>query len=530
MKNMKNWKCAVGVTAATMLSAMMGVSAFAAEYDANNPPITATAQGQVMGFMDEDTYTFLGIPYATAERFEEPQTVEAWEGVRSAQTYGTVSPIPDQTSVGSDEMVWPHRYWIQNEDCMNLNVWTQSLDTEAKKPVLVFFHGGGYTNGSSVESSAYDGKNLSDYGDVVVVTVNHRLNVLGFLDLTAYGDEYAGSSNLGIKDLVASLEWVQENIANFGGDPDNVTIFGQSGGGGKVTTLMRTPAAEGLFDKAMCISGIAGGSAKEDEQKVAPLLLEKLGMEESQIDELKNVDYHDLITAATEAIGEVGLSWGPENDGEYILDDYCDWANDIPFIASTVFSEFDYNWMVEGPNKNEWTDEEAMEKLTEKYGDKAEAFAEEFQKVFPGRKLADAYFYDAYLSWAAISRQGVDGVLNDKFKNSNAPVYEYLFDYEAPVNGGTLAFHCCDLIYLFHNVDIPVVTRATGGDETAHKVQDEMASALVAFATTGDPSTEKLEWKPYTPDEKNIMVFSDDSSCKILNDEQLYTLAEEASK
>ena len=209
MKNMKNWKCAVGVTAATMLSAMMGVSAFAAEYDANNPPITATAQGQVMGFMDEDTYTFLGIPYATAERFEEPQTVEAWEGVRSAQTYGTVSPIPDQTSVGSDEMVWPHRYWIQNEDCMNLNVWTQSLDTEAKKPVLVFFHGGGYTNGSSVESSAYDGKNLSDYGDVVVVTVNHRLNVLGFLDLTAYGDEYAGSSNLGIKDLVASLEWVQ---------------------------------------------------------------------------------------------------------------------------------------------------------------------------------------------------------------------------------------------------------------------------------------------------------------------------------
>ncbi|MCI7813503.1 MAG: carboxylesterase family protein [Lachnospiraceae bacterium] len=520
---MKKWRCVVAATTAAMAT-MAAMPVMAAEYDANNPPIVTTEKGQLMGFMDEDTYTFLGIPYAQAERFQEPQEVEAWEGVKSAQTYGTISPIPDQTSVGSDEMMWPHRYWIQNENCMNLNVWTQSLDTSAKKPVLVFFHGGGYTNGSSVESAAYDGKNLSEYGDVVVVTVNHRLNVLGFLDLTAYGDEYAGSSNLGIKDLVASLEWVQENIEYFGGDPDNVTIFGQSGGGGKVTTLMRTPAAEGLFDKAICQSGIFGGTTKESEQEETARLLEQLGLDETQVDELKTMNYHDLIEAAQAA----GLSWNPENDGEYILDDYCDWANDIPFMASTVFSEFDYNWMVEGPNKNEWTEEESMARLTEKYGDKAEAIAEEFQKVFPGRNIADAYFYDAYLPWAAISREGVEGILNHKLENATAPVYEYLFDYEVPVNGGALAFHCCDLIYVFHNVDIPVVTRATGGDETAHKVQDEVASAIVAFATTGDPSTESLEWKAYTQDEKNIMVFSADSKCTILNDEQLYTLAAEA--
>lgn len=514
---MKKWKFAVGILACVGILAT-GVAA--AEFDANNPPIAQTTCGQVKGYMDEGTYAFLGIPYATAERFQEPQPVEPWEGVRSAQTYGTICPIPDQTSVGADEYVWPHRYWIQNEDCMNLNVWTQSLDTEAKKPVLVFFHGGGYTNGSSIESAAYEGKNLSAYGDVVVVTVNHRLNVLGFLDLTAYGDKYAGSFNLGIKDLVASLQWVHDNIAYFGGDAGNVTIFGQSGGGGKVTTLMRTPAAEGLFHRAICQSGLFSGSAKEDVQAYAPAILEKLGIDEANIDELKTIDYHTLITAATEA----GASWGPENDGEYILEDYCDWAADIPFMASTVFAEFNYNFTFDGPNKNDWTEEETMTYLTEKFGDKAEAIAEEFAKVFPDRPLADAYFYDANLAWAPISRAGVEAILDHKLETATAPVYEYLFDFEAPVNGGVLAFHCSDLIYVFHNVDIPVVSRATGGGEDAHKVQDTVADAILAFAKTGDPSTESLEWKPYTTEEKNIMWFKADSECTILGDEGLQAL------
>lgn len=519
MKKWKRWTAA-GVTAVMMVSALGALTAHAEEYDANNPPIAETAQGQVMGYMDDDTYAFLGIPYATSERFGEPQEVEAWEGVRSAQTYGPVCAIPEQTSVGADEMVWPHRYWIQSEDCQNLNVWTQSLDTEAKKPVLVFFHGGGYTNGSSIEGASYEGKNLSDYGDVVVVTVNHRLNVLGFLDLTAYGDEYAGTSNLGIKDLVASLEWVQKNIANFGGDPDNVTIFGQSGGGGKVTTLMRTPAAEGLFDQAICMSGVSGGITTEDAQSIAPALLEKLGLDESSVDELKTIDYRTLITAATEACSEVGVSWTPENDGEYILEDYCDWTNDIPFMVGSVFSEFNYSWQFDGPNKNQWTEEETMANLTEKFGDNAEAIAEEFQKVFPDKPLADAYFYAA----DGLGRTSVENILAGKLENTTAPVYEYLFYYEVPVNGGILPIHCLDLSFLFHNVDIPVVSRATGGDETAHKVQDEVASAIVAFATTGDPSTETLPWASYTAEEKNIMVFSEESACTILNDEQLCSL------
>lgn len=278
---MAKWKRAKAIAAVTMASAMvMTTPVWAAEeYDLNNPPVVDTEAGQLRGFMNEGTYTFLGVPYAQAERFQAPQKVEAWDGVRNAQSYGTICPIQNQTSVGSDEFVWPHRYWVQNEDCMNLNVWTQSLDTEAKKPVIVFFHGGGFTNGSSVESAAYDGKNLSEYGDAVVVTVNHRLNVLGFMDLSDYGDEYADSANLGVQDLVASLQWIQDNIANFGGDADNVTIFGQSGGGGKVNTLLATPSAEGLFDKAACISGFHPVMTKETNDQVVDKTLENLGLE-----------------------------------------------------------------------------------------------------------------------------------------------------------------------------------------------------------------------------------------------------------
>ena len=520
---MKKWKKALG---ATLLGCLLASEVLGMDFDSANPPVVEIAQGKLMGYMDGEVYAFLGIPYAKAARFESPRQPDAWEGIRSAQAYGPTCPVPEQTTVGTDEMVWPHRYWIQSEDCLNLNIWTTSLEKEAKKPVLVFFHGGGYTNGSSIEGVAYEGRNLSAYGDAVVVTVNHRLNVLGFSDLTGFGSKYAEASNLGIKDLVASLQWVQENIASFGGDPEAVTIFGQSGGGGKVTTLLRTPAAERLFARAVCMSGLFTGADGDDVRRVTTVMMEKLGLADKDVDALKTMPYDQLSRAAEEAATEVGvyLSWSPVNDGEYILEDYCEWAKEIPLMVGSCFSEFNYSFSAPGENKNDWTEEEITEHLTEKYGEKADAVAEAFAKVFPERTLADAYFYDAYLSWVPISRDGVEEILNHKLEMATAPVYEYLFDYEAPVNGGTLAFHCSDLIYFFHNVDIPVLTRATGGGEAAHKVQDTMASALIAFARTGDPSTDGLVWKPYTKEEKNICVFGEDSNCLILGDEELIRL------
>lgn len=517
----------LGVIAAASVT-MLSMPVMAADsYSLNNPPIVETEEGELRGLMDDGTFEFLGVPYAQAERFEAPQKLEKWEGVKNAQSYGAVCPIQDQTEVGADELVWPHRYWVQNENCLNLNVWTQSIDKEAKKPVVVFFHGGGFKNGSSIEGAAQDGKNLSEYGDVVVVTVNHRLNVLGFMDLSDYGDEYADTANLGIQDLVASLEWVQENIENFGGDASNVTIFGQSGGGGKVNTLLNTPSAEGLFSKAAVISGSKIIVDKETNDAVVDTTLEKLGLEKDQIGELKDMDYYTLINAAQEACTDLGTDWRPVADGEIVQEEMCDWANDIPYLASTTFSEFNYTWKFDGANKNEWTDEETMAHLTEKYGDEyADKIATEFQKVFPDRPLADAYFYDG-----ANYRPRVSALMDEKLETARAACYEYLFAYEAPVNGGVLPYHCNDLIYLFHNVDIPVVSVAVGGadNETTQKLQDTVADAFVAFAKTGNPSTETLEWKPYTNDEKNVMVFDKTSECKVLGDEQLCALMQEAS-
>ena len=282
------------LTAASVITGLLSIPALAGEdddYGPNNEPVVTVEQGKLEGFMNGDTFTFLGVPYAQAERFEEPQKPDSWEGIRKARAYGKTCLIPTQTEVGNDEAYWPHRYWIQGDDCQNLNIWTQTLDTEAKKPVMVFLHGGGYTNGSSIESAAYDGANLSDYANVVVVTLNHRLNALGFLDLSAYGGDLSGASNLGVKDLVAALQWIQDNIEQFGGDPENVTIFGQSGGGSKVLTLMHTPAAEGLFQKGICESGYLAPVSKEDAQNAAAATLEKLGISEDNAGEIKNVDY-----------------------------------------------------------------------------------------------------------------------------------------------------------------------------------------------------------------------------------------------
>src|ERR1700743_248536 len=244
------WAFAV---APVLVSAQTGTSPIVA---GDNVAIVKTESGTVKGYIHNGIYTYKGMPYAYADRFMEPTAPKPWQGVRSSMAYGPVCPIDATTSVNDVfEFPFEHDLGYTNEHCQNLNVWTKNRNDGKKRPVMVWFHGGGFTNGSSIEQPGYDGENLARKGDVVVVSVNHRLNVLGFLDLSAYGDKYKGSANAGLEDLVAALKWVKDNIANFGGDPDNVTIFGQSGGGGKVTCLMNSPMAKGLFQKAIVESG-----------------------------------------------------------------------------------------------------------------------------------------------------------------------------------------------------------------------------------------------------------------------------------
>ncbi len=311
-----------------------------------HPPVVKLKDGTLRGLKEGKTCSFLGIRYAEAERFGPPKSVQPWSGIKNAQAWGPVCPIPEQTTVGPDELVFPHRYWIANEHCQYLNVWTQNLTPAVKKPVMVWMHGGGFTNGSSIESYAYDGRSLSEFGDVVVVSVNHRLNILGTLDLSAYGPQYANSRYTGTADLVVALQWVHDNIESFGGDPGNVMIFGQSGGGGKVVRMMHMPAAKGLFHKVSAQSGGNNTYRTTDpaasikaQQTIAAHTLKNLNLTGDQIDKLKTVPYPALIAAGAAALRsaseELGrpLNWEVIADDHYVMREFCDWADGIPLMA-----------------------------------------------------------------------------------------------------------------------------------------------------------------------------------------------------
>jgi para-nitrobenzyl esterase len=496
-----------------------------------NPPVVQVKSGRLRGFRDGKTFTFLGIPYAEAERFEMPRAVKPWEGVRSAQTWGPVSPIPAQERAGADDFVFPHRYWLENEACQVLNIWTQNTGTSVKKPVMVWMHGGGFTNGSSMESYAYEGKNLSEFGDVVVVSVNHRLNIIGTMDLSAYGPQYENSRYTGMADLVAALEWVQENIAQFGGDPGNVTIFGQSGGGGKVMRLMHMPVAKGLFHKVIAQSGgglnyrtVEPAAALKRQQAIAAATLKQLGLDGPQIDRLKKVPYKDLILAATAASREVaqaaagtggpgGGGWEVIADDKYVMRDLCDWADTIPLMAGTVFSEMQGTLTRGDGRKNEWSQAEIDANLSKAYGEKKTQVAAEFQKAFPRKKVQDVLYF------ANGSRPTVKQTLAWKLEKSKTPVWNYLFAWEYPVNGGVTSFHCSEIAFAFHNVNEPHIARATGGGPAALALQDKVAGAWLSFAKRGNPG-----FTPWTAAEPNTMVFDTLSECRPLRDDQLITL------
>jgi para-nitrobenzyl esterase len=499
-----------------------------------HPPVVQVKDGKLRGFRDGNTYTFLGIPYAEADRFELPKPVKPWDGIKSAQVWGPVCPVPAMTEPDADAFVFLERYWVENEHCQYLNVWTQDIGpkVKVKKPVMVWMHGGGFTSGSSMEAYAYDGKNLSEFGGVVVVSMNHRLNILGTLDLSAYGPEYANSRYTGAADLVAALEWVHENIESFGGDPANVTIFGQSGGGSKVVRMMHTPAAKGLFHKVIAQSGgnvnyrdTDPATSIKAQQMIAAATLENLGLDRSQIDKLKKVSYPDLIAAGTAALqsaakelGRQRSSWDVIADDKYVMREFCDWAGSIPLMAGTVFSEQVGTLQRGDGRKNEWSQKEIDEHLTAAYGDKKDEVVAEFRKAFPRKKVQDVLYF------ANSARPGVKDLLARKLEKGKTPVYSFLFAYEYPVNGGITSFHCAEIAFAFHNLSQPQTRISTGGTPAAFTLQDKVSRAWIDFARTGNPRQPGLEWKPYTVQEPQTMVFDTVSESYALRDDRLVSL------
>jgi para-nitrobenzyl esterase len=547
MGNEMNRRQMLGTTTAVIGGALAGVTGnvFAQEKTGSpapaasaasgpnlNPPVVEIKGGKLRGIREGKTLSFLGVRYAEAERFGQPRPLQPWTGVKNAQVWGPVCPSPEQTTVSGDELVFPHRYFVANENCQFLNVWTQSLAPATKKPVMVWMHGGGFTNGSSMESYAYDGRTLSEFGDVVVVSVNHRLNILGTLDLSAYGKQYANSRQTGMNDLVAALQWVQENIGSFGGDPGNVMIFGQSGGGGKVIRLMHMPEAKGLFHRVSAQSGGNNTYRGSDvaaniktQQTIAAHVLKQLNLTSSDLDKLKTVPYYTLITAGAAALRsaaqELGVNnvggWNPIADDETVTREFCDFADTIPVIAGSVFSEFAGN-LQSGDNKNAWSQQEIDEHLTKAFGDKKDAIVAEFKKAFPHKKAQDVLFY------AGTSRPGVKTLLNRKLEKAKAPVYNYVFAWEYPINGGITSFHCSELAFCFHALSAPQIKTATGGGPAALALQDKVSQAWVNFAKTGNPNQPSLAWKPYKKDDPQAMVWDTASASVALDDEKLVSL------
>jgi len=430
--------------------------------------MVSTLSGPVAGYVDDGVYIYKGIPYGVAERFQEARDPEPWEEVRSCRAYGPTCPQDKRMGWYDDAQAFA-MHWddgFPDEDCLRVNVWTSAIKADAKMPVMVWLHGGGFSAGSGQELISYDGTNLARDHGVVVVSLNHRLNVLGFLDLSAYGSMYAKSGNLGMLDIVKALEWVKANISAFGGDPSNVTIFGQSGGGGKVSTLMAMPSAKGLFHKAIVQSGsITELMTPRYSRRVGVATVEKLGLKPSQVGQMSEVPYEQLLAAYGEALAAVQqearedgvfpknflsqILFGqvPVVDGEVIpfqpsTPEALQLSSGVPTVIGTVYHEFT-------------------------------------------RDREDPIFRPLALKQAA------------ERSAAGAPVYLYQFTWESPVLDGHFgSTHCLEIPFVFDNV---LLHRTfTGGGEDAVELGHRISRAWTNFAKSGKPYADGLpEWEAY---------------------------------
>jgi len=498
-----------------------------------NVNIAKTKAGLLRGYKQNEVFEFKGIRYAEAERFQSPKPVTPWEGVKEALDYGFLCPTKPETTMEGN-LAFPKRYWFWDENCQYLNVWTKWLnDTTAKKPVVVWCHGGGFTSGSSIELECYDGENMCRYGDVVQVSLNHRLNIYGFLDVSDFGEQYKDSGNVGMLDIVEALKWVQENIAEFGGDPDNVTILGESGGGGKVRTLTQMAAADGLYHHVICDSGVMGPRAgmkvptPEEEKEAAKASGRKFVEAAGGMENLLAMNNDQLLALMEKVNGGRGfMNWGPvpltgTYIGEYYSAGYRKETLNIPMIVGSVFTE-----LVPRPknikDRNTMTEEEKMAALVEVYGDHAEEVAEEFKKAYPEFNLFYASHIDNMVRTA--SRDFCEG----RAKAGGKDTYNFLFAHESYYKGGMVSTHADELFFIFHNAEY---FGSQYGGEATWKIQDEFFNSIMAFVKTGDPNNDGIpEWKRVEGDSHNTFVFSKNPGTRSNYDDKLMELVEKYAK
>ena len=502
---------------------------------ADNAPVVDTSAGKVRGYLRKNIYIFKGIPYADttagSNRFMPPQKVKPWAGIRSSMQFGEVCPQPARAGWRNDEEAWMFSWndGIPGEDCLRVNLWTPGIHDGGKRPVMVWLHGGGFTAGSGQELLSYDGENLSRRGNVVVVSLNHRLNVFGYLNLSKYGGKYQDSVNVGMLDIVAALVWVRDNISAFGGDPNLVTIFGQSGGGGKVNALMAMPAAKGLFHRAIVESGsLAKGTPQDQSEALAEALLKQLGLDAKSVDKLQDIPIAQLEAASVAAttrprpasgiidFRRVGgqLGWAPVVDGKTLPrhpfdPDAPGQSADIPLLVGTTLNEF--ITATNHPEFMKMTEDELHSRVQSAFGDKAASVIEVAKATYPNAI--------PFQLWSIIGTSSVRGsaMTQAKLKSAqrSAPAYLYQFTWQTPIlDGRPMAFHCSEIAFVFDNTDR--CENMTGGGSAARTLASKVSEAWIQFAKKGDPNHAGLpRWNPYSEATNATMIF--DETCELQN-------------
>ncbi|MEQ8810785.1 MAG: carboxylesterase family protein [Imperialibacter sp.] len=491
--------------------------------------VANTTSGKVRGYVLNGVYTYLGVPYgadtAGKNRFMPPQKPEPWTDIKPTSWWGNTAPqIMDNRYANVHYSFADHwNYDDVSEDCLRLNVWTPATDAK-KRPVMVWLHGGGFTNGNGIEQDGYHGENFSKKGDVVFVSINHRLGPIGFTDFSGVGGEkYASSGNVGMLDIIASLEWVRDNIANFGGDPGNVTIMGQSGGGAKVTGVMAMPAAQPLVHKGVALSGsMLKGVDQSYSKKLGEYVMKEAGLTPATLDKIQEIPWREYLDIANRAMdkarkdnlnsGSGRGGFGPVADGvhlpadEFFSNPSGTGAN-MPLMVCTTFHE-------RSPTRTSAELEAidfagVVEKIKPQFGDDAEKVVNAYKANFPNAKPAEVW------AMAVSNRKSAISTSNAK-SGQKAPVYLAWFGWEPQLYDGRMrAFHCIDICFWYANTDR--MYTHTGGGSRPRKLSEKMSASLLSFMRTGDPNAGALPtWAAYTKENGETMVLND--TCELKND------------